>query len=104
MAEILASAPIEKNARGTEPVFFGVIRRNGVESPRLFYDIVPSELLRKNSPLIYCTRLDTMPSGDRLITESLDRLFVVWLHLRKVNKLPPEDRGKKPKAEALNNA
>jgi hypothetical protein len=85
----------------TEPVYFAVVRRNGVESPRLFFERVPPDFLRKDSPLVYCTRLDTLPGAMRMITSPLDDLFWLYRKLRDRGKLPVENRGPKPKpAEA----
>lgn len=81
-----------------EPVYFAVVSRQGVESPRLFYERIPPDLLRKESPLIYATRLDTMDGCDRVLQEPLHRLFHFFVLLRKAGKLPPEDRGPKPLA------
>jgi hypothetical protein len=76
-----------------EPVYFGVIRNHGVETPRLFYERVPPDLLKKGSRLVYCTRLDTLPAGDRLVSQSLARLFEVYQRLRDAGRLPVENRG-----------
>jgi hypothetical protein len=83
-----------------EPVYFAVVSRQGVESPRLFYERIPPDLLRKGSPLIYATRLDTMEGCDRLLQEPLGRLFHMYQLLRKAGKLPPQDHGIKPKQAA----
>lgn len=89
----------------SERVYFGVIRWNGAEQPRLFFDIVPNDLQRRGSPLVYCTRLDNMPNGEQMITAPLAYLFAVYRRLRDRGKLPAEDRGIKPKkSEAMNNA
>jgi hypothetical protein len=75
-------------------VYFGVVRWNGGDSPRRFHDEVPRELLRKQSPLVYCTRLDNLPNGDAMINAPLDELMRVYTYLRDRDKLPAEDRGK----------
>jgi len=80
----------------TEPVYFAVIRRNGQESPQLFFDIVPPVLLKKeNRELVYCTRLDTLPGGSHLVTEPLSVLFQMYHAMLKAGKLPPDQRGAK---------
>jgi hypothetical protein len=81
----------------SDAVYFGVIRWNGGESPRRFYDEVPRELLRKGAPLVYCTRLDTLPNGDAMVNAPLDHLMRVYVYLRDRNKLPAEDRGRELK-------
>jgi hypothetical protein len=83
-----------------EPVYFAVVSRHGVESPRLFYERIPPDLLRKGSPLIYATRLDTMDGSDSLLQQPLARLFHMYRLLRKAGKLPPQDHGNKPKQAA----
>lgn len=79
-------------ARG-EKVFFGVVKRFGVEEPQLYYDIVPPSLTGKNSPLVYCTRLDTLPGAEDLVRQPLWKLFSVYQHLKRAGKLPPDNRG-----------
>jgi hypothetical protein len=83
-----------------EPVYFAVVSRHGFETPRLFYERIPPELLRKGSALVYATRIDTMEGGDSLLQQPLARLFHMYQLLRKAGKLPPQDHGIKPKQAA----
>jgi len=85
----------------SEPVFFGVVRHHGREEPRRFFEIVPpcySDKARLRE-LVYCTRLDILLNGDGMINAPLDDLMKVYRRLKERGKLPPEDRGVKPKKE-----
>lgn len=85
------------------PVYFAVVKQWGRESPRKFFETIPQSLLTKERAreLIYCTRLDTLPNGETMITAPLDDLMKVYLRLKAAGKLPPEDRGIKPKAKDI---
>ena len=80
----------------TEQIYFAVVRRNGRESPQLFYDIVPPVLLqRENKELVYCTRLEGLPGGNILVTQPLSVLFQLYQAIKMAGKLPPDQRGAK---------
>lgn len=82
------------------PVYFGIVLRNGRECPQVYHDEVPRPLLVKGSPLVYCTRLDTRPDAEALASLSVRNLFAMYKRLKATNRLPPDQRGERPKAEA----
>jgi hypothetical protein len=83
----------------TEAVYFAVVKWLNRERPQRFHDLVPPGLTKRGSPLVYCTRLDTLPDGDRLIQTPLWKLMVTYRAMKKAGKLPPENRGPKPRTE-----
>jgi hypothetical protein len=83
-----------------EAVYFAIVRRLGRDEPQLFYDIVPPVLAAKGSPLVYCTRIDTLPQGEQLLQAPLWRLLAVYEAMKADRVLPPEDRGGRPQAAA----
>jgi len=76
-----------------EKVYFGIVRKFGREEPQKFYDIVTPSLMRKETPLLYCTRLDILPNGPELINWPLKQLHNAYLHMRRAGRLPPDNRG-----------
>lgn len=84
----------EADQRPERAVYFGIVVVNGREYPRLIYD----ELIKvERKRLVYCTRLDTLAGGDRMIVTPLADLMLVYERLKARSKLPPEDRGVPPK-------
>jgi hypothetical protein len=84
----------------SEAVYFAVVKWLNREQPQLFYDIIPPVLLTRGSPLHYCTRIDTLPDGDKLIATPLWKLMAVYRAMKKAGKLPAENRGPRLKTEA----
>ncbi|HJQ59438.1 MAG TPA: hypothetical protein VJ890_21200 [Vineibacter sp.] len=81
------------------PVYFGIVMSHGVERPQLFYDEVPRALLVKRSPLVYCCRLDKICANVQIALTVRD-IYAVYRGWKADGKLPPDERGERPKAEA----
>lgn len=68
------------------PAYFVVTRQLGRETPAIYWDELPRSPLRN---LVYVQRLDLFPNAAELVEAPLDRLFAVFLRLRRMGKLPP---------------
>jgi hypothetical protein len=70
----------------SRPAFFVVAKRNGEEHATLYWDELPRAAIRD---LVYVVRLDTLATGDELVTLPLSRLYALYRRLAQNGKLPP---------------
>jgi hypothetical protein len=75
----------------TEPVYFVVTRRNGIEEPALIYGRLPEALTGHRAAangLVWAIRLDKLPHVERHLTASLAELYATFVRLRTAGTLP----------------
>jgi hypothetical protein len=80
----------------SEPAYFVVAKRHGVERVAIYHDELPRATIRN---MVYVVRLDTLPNGHDLVRAPTGQLYAVYCRLRDRGKLPPRwEPPPKPKA------